>query len=849
MAEIRFDQFQFTVGELDPRAQSRPDWDGYYKGLKYARNVQILPQGGAQRRWGSVFVDTCTIGNPDVPSQFEMCTLLYDADPIYLIIWEPLSAKIYLENKLVATVVTTYAAEDIVALRFAQVENRLIITNVNFKPRQLVRSANSANVITGIDSTNNYINITTGLTAGNVYPVQFTTSGTLPTTTPQIYVGRTYFVNAIGANSLRVYSNSDDAINDVNYFTISSAGTGTSNVIVENTWTLSDITFINVPAYDFDGGYSAITFTPAATSGTSVTVTLSAPLANLDARFVGGLFTGNGGSLRITSVADTTHFTGYTVHSFLDTSAIEGTLAFLGEPAWSDRRGWPKYPSFFQNRLVFAGSISLPNGVWLSVTNQAYNFDDSQSLDDDSIAWYPAGGSINLIVGVTSARSLLIHTNNGNFSTPLLNEAPVTPTNFTLTEQNKFSVQPIQPIFIDNQIIFVDTASNVINMVWDIIQSSFKTNTISVSSSSLILNPVDMASFYEPRATDGFYALFVNEDGTLAVYQTLYEQSIGAWSLMNTVTNVVADQTDGYTTISSNYIHVISGYNRCWFLVQREIPTAQAGTNITAVEPVFDAFTSASHGLTLDASNLVTFTTTGLLPTTNPQINTTQYWWARGIDANTFAVYDNAVDAAADTNRVTVTTLGANSKVVHWVNENKVYIEELTFTVLTDSALVASLAAPSATVTGLSYLNGTVVNVKGDGYVLQNQAVFNGTITNSDEYTGYEVGINYISRVTPLPVSIPGVFGTLYKPKHMRTLYIRYYQSIGVVVFQGAIPIENMQDVVLGAVPQPKDGVYEATPMEGWNDFDFTDAAEINIIQSNPLPMTILGLSYVLEVS
>lgn len=849
MAEARFDQFSFTQGEVDPKIQSRSDWVGYYNAAKFARNVQVIPQGGVQRRWGTEFVDACSIGDSNIAAQFEMCALLYDDNATYLLIWEPLSLKIYLENKLIATVTTTYAAEDIIALRFAQVENRLIITNVNFQTAQLARSANSANAITGIDTVNNYLNITTSLTAGNVYPTTFTTSGALPATSPQVYISRTYFVNAISANSVRVYATADDAINNVNYFTIISAGTGASNLVVQNTWTLSNVNFITIPAYDFSGGYSAITFTPSATSGATVTITLSAPLANLTAVFVGGLFTGNGGSLRIASVADTTHFTGYTIHSFIDTSAIEGALAFLGEPAWSTIRGWPKYPSFFQNRLVLAGSISLPNGVWLSVVNQAFNFDDSQSLDDDAIGWYPAGGSINLIVGVTSARSLMIHTNNGTFSTPLLNEVPITPTNFTLTEQNKFSVQPIQPIFIDNQIIFVDTASNVINMIWDITTSAFNTNNISVMSSSLIRFPVDTASFYEPKATDGFYALFVNGDGTLAVYQTLHEQNIGAWTLMITNTSIVVDQVSNSTTIQSNFIHVITGYNRCWFLVQRMLPVAQGAITITAISSIFNTFTASAHGLPLDVASLVTFTTTGLLPTTSPQINTTQYWWARGLDANTFAVYDDSAEAAVDLGRIQVTTLGANSKVVQWVNTNKVYIEELSFDVLTDCALTDTLTTASANVAGLSYLNGTVVNVKGDGYVLQNETVFGGQITTENASNYYEVGQNYVSQLTPLPVSIPQVMGTLYKPKHIRVLYIRYYQSIGVTVLQGTIPIANMNQQTLGSVPVPRDGVYDLTPMQGWNEFDLTGESDINIMQTNPLPMTILGLSYVLEVS
>lgn len=747
MAEVRFDQFSFTQGEVDPKIHSRSDWENYYKALKYARNVQVLPQGGIQRRWGTEYVDTCTVGNAAFPAAFEMCTLQYDNGAVYLLIWENLSLKIYLENKLLATVVTTYAAEDIAFLRFAQVENRLIITNINFAPRQLVLSNNAPNAITGVDVVSSYINLTTNLVIGNVYAVSFTTGGSLPVTTPQIHTGRTYFVKEIATQQIRVYATADDASAGINYFTVTANGTG--NLLTQNTWTLSNITFINKPAYDFDGGYSAITFTPSATSGNAVTITLSAPLANLtSATFVGGLFTGNGGSLRITSVADTSHFTGYTIHAFADTSAIEGALSFLGEPAWSDARGWPKYPSFFQNRLVFAGSYSLPNGVWLSVVNQAYNFDDSQALDDDAIGWYPAGGSINLIVGVTSARSLMIHTNNGTFSTPLLTEAPVTPTNFTLTEQNKFAVQPIQPIFIDNQIIFVDTASNVISLVWDITMSAFRVDNISVMSSSLIQSPIDMSSFYEPKATDGFYALFVNIDGTLALYQTLREQNIGAWSLMTTSTNLAGVKTQ------SNFIHVISGGNRCWFLVQRVINGSQ-----------------------------------------------------------------------------------------------KIFIEELSFDVQTDAATVVSLPAPNMTVTGLSYLEGQTVNVKADGYLLADEVVTGGQITTDYAGTNYEIGLNYVSQITPLPIAIPQVFGALYNPKHVKCMYLRYYQTIGATVLNGPILIETLNQVVLGAVPQPKDGVAKVTPMQGWEDFDVTEASDINIMQSNPLPMTILGLSYILEVS
>ncbi len=834
MAEVWFDQFGFTQGEIDPRIQSRPDWDGYYKALKYARNVQVIPQGGVQRRWGTLFVDTCSVGNANYPNQFEMCTLIYDDSAIYLMIWEALSCKIYLENKLVATLVTSYQAEDIANLRFTQVENRLIITNINFQPTQIIRSANAPVAINSIDATNNYLQLAIAGTQGQILPVQFTTGGSLPTTVPQIYTGRTYYVNYISTTNIRIYTTPFDAANNINFYTISAWSA--SNVVLQNTWALSNVTFINTPTFDFNGGYSAITFTPSATSGTNVTITASSAWGGtgFTAAFVGGLFQGNGGTLRIVSVGGGgTTATGYTVHAFIDTSAIEGTLAVVAEPAWSNARGWPKYGTFFQNRLCFGGSLSLPNGVWLSTVGSAFDFDDSQTLDADAISWYPAGGSINTIVGLTSARSLLVHTNNGTFSTPLLSEAPVTPSNFVLTEQNKFSVQPIQPIFIDNQIIFVDTASNVINMIWEITQSAFITNNISVMSSSLITSPVDMASFYEPVATDGFYALFVNADGTLAVYQTLHEQGIGAWSLMNTST---ANQPNPITNIDSVNDYLI----------------LQNTVTIGEVYPI-------------------TFTTTGTLPTAIPQIYANTTYYMRSVSATQIRIYATQANAQNDVNYFAIEAPGSGSSAnitntssfVHVITGNnrcwfmvqrltpsglKMFVEELSFNVNTDSATIATFATPTNTITGLSYLNGQTVNVKGDGFLLQNQTVSGGQITTEGNFGQYEIGLNYVSQMTPLPISLPQTFGVLYRPKHVRSLYVRYYQSIGVTISGFGIPLQTMQQVQLDTFPLPEDGVFLTTPMQGWDSFDISESTDINITQTYPLPMTILGLTYKLEV-
>ena len=848
--EHRFDQFTFSQGEVDPKMYSRPDWAGYYTAAQQIRNAQVLPQGGIQRRWGLNIVSNLTNTSGSAPANCDISILLYDNTSTYLLLWEATYVTIFLENLLQVSVAgLPYNGPDIANCRFTQVQNRVIITNPNFPPYQLQRSSNAPANLVGYDPGNEYLQaaVAAGLVQGIIYPVQFATIGTLPTTSPQIYAGRTYFIAMFSPVNFRVYSSSSDAFNDINYYTISAFG-ALSTIIVQNTWTVTQITYIDVPSYDFNAGYSAITFTPSATSGNSVNLTASATWgpgnAGFTAAFIGGVFQGAGGVIRITAITSPTVAVGNVTTDFPNTTAIPGNICYLGEPAWSAARGYPSLGAFFQNRLVFANSSSLVNGVWLSNINNAYNFDDSETFADNSISWYPGGGASNFIVALTSGRSLIVHTNNGAFSTPLLTEAPVTPNNFTLTEQNKFACQPIQPIFIDNQIIFADTASNIINMIWEITQSAFVTNNISVMSSSLVNSPVDMASFYEPKATDGFYAMIVNSDGTMACFQTLHEQQINAWSLMDTSTPVTIDQQSNYQINAGNFVHVTSGYNRCWVITQRLLPSAVVGNiNIVGFSAINSTLNCPAHGIPLNTGYMCYFNAAPQLPASNPQINSTQYWFLRAVDTNNVSIYTTLANANSNTHPLAITSAGMGAFFIYLNNQNQMFIEEVNFNFSMDCAMELTLPAPNTSISGFNYLNGCVVNILGDGYLYNNATVFQGVVTNSAPATDYQIGLNYVTTLQPLPISLPNFFGILYNPVHIRAVYVRYYQTIG-AQFQGfGIPVIQMQDVVMGAEPVPQDGVYLYTPMEGWNNQN----AQIIVTQPYPLPMTILGFSYVLE--
>jgi hypothetical protein len=847
MGHARIDQSTFTQGQIDPRVQSRIDWESYYKAAKQITNGLVIPQGGVQHRWGTVYVDTVNIVVEADFKYAEISTMIYNDNLIYLMVWTATTLKIYLENEqiLLVPLVTQYNKEDIPTLRFSQVQTRVIITSAFFSPQQLIRTPDAPAAITAFSAVNNTLTAVLAYGVGLVLPVQFTTTGVLPITNPQIYVNRDYFILITAANTFRVFSTSSDAIANINFYTITTAGVN-SNVVVQNTWNISNIVFKNLPTYDFNGGYTAITFTPSAVSGNAVVITASAPI--FTAAMVGGLYEGNGGVLRIQVFTDTTHVTGFTIEPFANTSPIQGLESFLGEPAWSDARGWPRVSSFFQNRLVFANTVSLPAGQWLSVINDVYNFDDSQTLADDAISSYPESGTMSVIQSMTSARSLLVHTNTGNYSSPVQNEIVVTPTSYLLTEHNKFGVGQLQPVFIDNQIFFVDrSGNNVINMMWEFTQSSYITDSVSVKSSSLIVNPIDMAAFIEPNFIDGFFVVFVNSDGTLAVLQTLSEQNISAFTQHTTFTNQVNDQTNDATQLPSSYLKVTSAQNRCWFLVSRTIEAVNVTTAITGfVGAPTNTLHAVAHGIIIGLPVLVSFTTAGTLPNTIPPLNTTQYFWANATTANDFQVFASAADATAPiSNPFVILDPGVTSNVVTWVQFEDLYIEEVNFNYYTDSTINQVFLAPTTVITGLATLNGQVVQVVADGFVLNNETVLNGQITIERPSLNVSVGLPFTTTLVPLPPAIPGTPGSLYQPRHIRNVYINYYNTIGAQVQSYGIPVTMTQNTVLGAVPSPQTGVYEYTLMEGW---DGATPVDIKITQSAPLPMTIIGLSYILDV-
>lgn len=326
-------------------------------------------------------------------------------------------------------------------------------------------------------------------------------------------------------------------------------------------WTISNITFTQVPTYDFNKNYYTLNFTPDKSYGL-VTITASAPI--FTAALVGGLFIGQGGVARITAYTDTTHIkvqTLDTTYFFTNTGdpsgpveVISGLNAVIKEPVWSASRGWPTNPCLHNNRLWFGGTTLRPQNICGSVVGDYYNFDEGTGLPDDAVNINIDSQQLNSIQYLVSSNTLQAFTNNGIY---VIEESQNGL--WGASCESKEGAADVIPLFIDSQVLYAQRGGKIIrNFLYNWEIRAYDNNNISIAASDVINNPIDcdVLKYNDNESTN--YVFFVNSDGTLAVYQTQRNEDIAGW-------------TTAHTDIDAEFLNCSAVGETMFFIVKRII--------------------------------------------------------------------------------------------------------------------------------------------------------------------------------------------------------------------------------------------------------------------------------------
>ena len=219
-------------------------------------------------------------------------------------------------------------------------------------------------------------------------------------------------------------------------------------------WTLTEVDFV-------DGPYLALnttstTMTPSATTGTGITITASASaFVSTD---VGRLINFSNGYAKITAYASATSVTADVKDDFDTTTAT--TDWSLG--AFSDTTGHPSCVSFFEQRLVFAGTTAEPQTLYFSKSGDYENMTAGVNADDAMI-YTIASNQVNVIRFLKTQRTLIVGTVGGEFTVSADGtDAAVTPTNITIKRQSSYGSANVDAIPAGNAVLFLQRAKRKI---------------------------------------------------------------------------------------------------------------------------------------------------------------------------------------------------------------------------------------------------------------------------------------------------------------------------------------------------------------------------------------------------
>ena len=263
-------------------------------------------------------------------------------------------------------------------------------------------------------------------------------------------------------------------------------------------WTVSDITFVGIPKYQFTASLSnpAATLTPSAVSG-SVTLTASASV--FTAGSVGQYINADPqGRAKIVSYTSGTVVRAVTEIPFFDTSAIASgswELEAGYENVWSATKGWPRTATFHEGRLYFGGSKNRPSTVWGSKVGQFFDFLPDQAYDDDAVEATLDTNSLNVIIDIISGRDLQVFTSGGEFYVPQQGLEPITPTNFFVKAISRNgSREGIRCNTLQSGTLYIQRQGKTLNeFLYSDTTLSYVSQSISLLSGHLIVSPVELA--------------------------------------------------------------------------------------------------------------------------------------------------------------------------------------------------------------------------------------------------------------------------------------------------------------------------------------------------------------------
>ena len=543
--------------------------------------------------------------------------------------------------------------------------------------------------------------------------------------------------------------------------------------------------------------------------------------------------------------------------AFTNTNAI--TAWQLG--SFSDTTGHPSCVSFFEQRLVFAGTTNQPQTIFFSKSGDYENMDANIGgtvADDDAIIYTIASNQVNAIRFMTATRTLILGTAGGEFTVSGGGtDSAVTPTNILIKKQSNHGAANVDAIAVGNATLFLQRAKRKVReLAYNFDVDGYIAPDMTILAEHITESGLTQMS-YQQEPNQIIWG--VRDDGELVGLTYQREQQVTAWHrhIFGGIVNVPIITVTDYANIVTGTRIVFQKSDGTLVTLTATTGTASAqefkietSNDVTAANlnaSINTANTASGTGITSSvASNVLTITEvtpTGLAYLVIKSFDTTRLTAVSQTKAECESVAVIPTDNSEYQTWVIVkrTINGITRRYVEYINTfDFTETDNTTFNFL-DSALSYSGAA-ATTISGLNHLEGQTVHILADGATHPTKIVSSGSITLDRASTDVKIGLGYNSILQTMRLDAGSQNGTSQaKTKRIYEITIRLYESIGVEVGENLnnmerIPFRTSADVMDQGLP----------PFTGDKTVEFRGNYEtdgfIFVRQTQPLPLTVLSL-------
>lgn len=195
--------------------------------------------------------------------------------------------------------------------------------------------------------------------------------------------------------------------------------------------------------------------------------------------------------------------------------------------AWSQTTGYPSAIAFYEQRLVFANTLTQPQTLFFSVAGSYEEFTGGTNADDAMI--YTIGSSqVNVIEYLAGSRYLVVGTSGGEFVVSSGGVAePLSPTNTQIRRQANYGSAAIQPVTVANVILFVQRAGRKLReLTYNYDTDSYFAPDMTILSEHITESGIDRIAFQQEPDNIVWCVL---KDGSLVGMTYRREEEVVGW--------------------------------------------------------------------------------------------------------------------------------------------------------------------------------------------------------------------------------------------------------------------------------------------------------------------------------